>query len=52
MEYNFTFTEQEANAILQAIQELPAKIANPLTQKIQEQAKNQQPKVADELVNS
>jgi hypothetical protein len=51
MEYNFTFTEQEANAILQAIQELPAKIANPLTQKIQEQAKAQQPKVADELVS-
>lgn len=42
MEYTFTFTEQEANAILNAIQELPAKIANPLTQKIQEQAKQQQ----------
>lgn len=43
MEYTFTFTEQEANAILNAIQELPAKIANPLTQKMQEQAKQQQP---------
>jgi hypothetical protein len=51
MEYTFTFTEQEANAVLQAIQELPAKIANPLTQKIQEQAKAQQSAAADELVN-
>ena len=42
MEYTFTFTEQEANAILNAIQELPAKVANPLTQKMQEQAKQQQ----------
>ena len=42
MNYTFTFTEQEANAILQAIQELPAKVANPLTQKIQDQAKQQQ----------
>lgn len=41
MEYTFTFTEQEANAVLNAIQELPAKIANPLTQKLQEQAKQQ-----------
>lgn len=41
MEYTFTFTEQEANLILNAIQELPAKVANPLTQKIQQQAKEQ-----------
>lgn len=41
MEYTFTFTEQEANLILNAIQELPAKVANPLTKKIQDQAKEQ-----------
>lgn len=41
MEYTFTFTEQEANLILNAIQEMPAKLANPLTQKIQQQAKEQ-----------
>ena len=50
MNYTFTFTEQEANAILQAIQELPAKIANPLTQKIQDQAKQQQPDETEETV--
>ncbi len=38
MEYTFTFTEQEANLVLNAIQELPAKVANPLTTKIQKQA--------------
>jgi len=41
MDYNFSVTEQEANAILQAIQELPARIANPLTAKLQFQAKQQ-----------
>jgi len=43
MEYTFTFTEQEANLILNAIQELPAKLANPLTKKIQDQAQEQAP---------
>jgi hypothetical protein len=38
---NFTLTMQEANVILAALQELPAKIANPLTQKLTEQAKPQ-----------
>lgn len=47
MNYTFTFTEQEAQYILNAIQELPAKIANPLTQKMQEQAKQQQEPVAE-----
>ncbi len=41
MEFTFTLTEQEANAVLTAIQELPAKVANPLTQKLVEQAKAQ-----------
>ena len=40
-ELNFTLTMQEANTILAALQELPAKIANPLTQKLTEQAKPQ-----------
>jgi len=38
---NFVLTMQEANVILAALQELPAKIANPLTQKITDQAKPQ-----------
>ena len=37
----FTLTIDEANMILNAIQELPAKLANPLTQKLQAQAKEQ-----------
>jgi hypothetical protein len=40
-ELNFVLTMQEANTVLAALQELPAKIANPLTQKITEQAKPQ-----------
>ena len=40
---NFELTMDEANMILAAIQELPAKIANPLTQKLQLQAKTQLP---------
>jgi hypothetical protein len=38
---NFTLTMQEANVILAALLELPAKVANPLTQKMTEQAKPQ-----------
>ena len=34
----------EANLILAALQELPAKVANPLTQKLQQQAQSQLPK--------
>jgi hypothetical protein len=43
----FTFTDisfEEANMILAALQELPAKVANPLTQKLQQQAQSQLPK--------
>lgn len=40
---NFELTMDEANMILAAIQELPAKVANPLTQKLQLQAKSQLP---------
>ena len=42
----FTFTGitmDEANIILAGLQELPAKVANPLTQKLQAQAKGQLP---------
>ena len=38
IELKFTLTYSEANAILAGLQELPAKIANPITQKIQSQA--------------
>lgn len=44
MEFTFTVTEQEANMILGGLQELPAKLANPLTQKLQRQAQEQMPK--------
>jgi hypothetical protein len=43
IELNFTFTFAEANAILAGLQELPAKIANPLIKKMQEQAQPQLP---------
>jgi hypothetical protein len=44
MEFTFTVTEQEANMILAGLQELPAKVANPLTRKLQEQAQEQMTK--------
>lgn len=44
MEFTFTVTEQEANMIVAGLQELPAKLANPLTKKLQEQAQVQMPK--------
>lgn len=37
-EFTFKVTEEEAHFILNAIQELPARIANPLTNKLQAQA--------------
>jgi hypothetical protein len=48
--FTFTFTEDEANMVLSAIQELPAKIANPLTKKVQEQAQAQLEPVAEEVI--
>lgn len=42
---HFTFTMQEANAILAALQEIPAKISNPLSQKMTEQAQPQIDKI-------
>jgi predicted DNA-binding transcriptional regulator YafY len=44
MEFTFKVTEQEANAILTGLQELPARVANPLSQKLQQQAQEQLPK--------
>lgn len=38
---NFSLNIEEINAILAALQELPAKVANPMTQKIREQAETQ-----------
>lgn len=43
----FTLSElsvDEVNCILAGLQELPAKIANPLSQKIHDQAQQQMPK--------
>jgi hypothetical protein len=37
-------TVEEANTLLAGLQELPAKTANPLTQKILKQAQDQLPK--------
>jgi len=39
--FNFELTEDEANLVLQGLQELPAKICNPLSKKIVEQAQSQ-----------
>jgi hypothetical protein len=38
------FSVDEVNAILAALQELPGKICNPITQKIRQQAEAQLPK--------
>jgi hypothetical protein len=46
----FEFSIEEANLLLAGLQELPAKIANPLSAKIQQQAKPQLPQ-ADEQPN-
>lgn len=47
MEFTFKLSEQEANALLTAIQELPARIANPLTKKLQDQAQAQMAKTEE-----
>jgi hypothetical protein len=39
--FNFALTLEEANVILAALQELPAKICNPLSEKIKNQAQEQ-----------
>ena len=46
-EYAFTLTEQEANLVLQALGELPARVSMQLINKIQAQAQAQaQPEMA------
>jgi len=52
IEFNFKITYEEANIILAGLQELPAKISNPLTAKLQQQAQeqlNKQDKVTPNL---
>jgi hypothetical protein len=39
--FQFQLTEDEANLVLQGLQELPAKICNPLSKKLVEQAQAQ-----------
>jgi hypothetical protein len=39
--FNFALTLEEANIMLAALQELPAKICNPLSEKIKNQAQEQ-----------
>jgi basic membrane lipoprotein Med (substrate-binding protein (PBP1-ABC) superfamily) len=48
---HFTFTMQEANAVLAALQELPAKISNPLSQKMTEQAQAQIEKIKADMAS-
>jgi hypothetical protein len=43
-EFTFQVTYEEANIILAGLQELPAKVCNPLTLKLQQQAQEQIPK--------
>ena len=43
IELTFKLTFEEANILIAGLQELPAKIANPLINKLQEQAKPQLP---------
>lgn len=45
-DFNLTLSLNEVNAILAALQELPAKFANPLTEKIRKQAAEQLPQDA------
>lgn len=48
---HFTFTMQEANAILAALQELPAKISNPLSKKMTDQATEQIEKIKADMAS-
>jgi hypothetical protein len=40
-EFTFTISKEEANVILVALQELPGKICNPLSEKLRKQALSQ-----------
>jgi hypothetical protein len=48
---HFTFTMQEANAVLAALQELPAKISNPLSKKMTDQATEQIEKIKADMAS-
>lgn len=39
--FNFTLNLEEANTVLAALQEIPAKICNPISEKIKAQAQEQ-----------
>ena len=45
----FEFSIDEANVLLAALQELPAKVANPLSAKIQQQARPQLPQPEEQV---
>lgn len=50
LKFNLTdFSVEEVNAILAALQELPGKICNPISQKIRMQAEAQLPKEEQSL---
>ena len=51
IELTFKLTFEEANILIAGLQELPAKIANPIIQKMQQQAQTQLPK-PEEVSNS
>lgn len=50
MEFNLKVTEQEANYLIAGLMELPAKIANPLVKKLQDQAREQMNKQLQDQV--
>ncbi len=45
LEITFKVTIEEANYILVGLQELPAKVSNPLSVKLQQQAREQLPDI-------
>jgi len=51
IQFTFHVTYEEANIILAGLQELPAKVCNPLTQKLQQQAHEQMPKSTEPSPN-
>lgn len=50
--FTLTLSLDQVNAVLAALQELPAKIANPMTEEIRNQAMAQVPKADAEVLNA
>lgn len=46
--FNFELTLEEANVILAALQEIPAKLCNPVSEKLKSQAQQQ---IADKIAD-